>query len=215
MPCSHFTRRLTLPLLALSLTSCEFFDVLKTRLAVLNLDFGFEALNVSQLVYPGSLFQMAQDAAGGDPARLAKYGVDIRCDIKVENPNPQRAILDEMVARLRVNDTSAAAQSIPAVIKGFGVDGGGDTVLSVVFPLRLNSPVFSREVWTRIVQGDDMPYRLSAETFLTLTAPSGWGGTDTLASRPLEFSLAKGEVNAYENRQTILDAFLALLSLAL
>ncbi len=216
MKAPRFSRWLILPVLATALlTACDFFDVLRSRFAVLSLNFGFASLNVSDLVYPGTLLQMAQDAASGDASKLAGYGVNIRCGIRVENPNSQRAVLDAMTARLRVSDTTAGAPSIAAAINAFSVDGGADTVLNVVFPLRLNSPVFSRSVWTAIVEGADMPYRVSAETFVNLVIPNGLGGQDTLATRPLEFSVAKGNVNAYEKRQTILDAFLALIHLAL
>ena len=203
--------------LGLTLSACDLFDVLKERLAVLGVSFDFRGLDVSRLAYPtgtdfvsGYLNFLALDSTA-----LKKFGVDIRCDVKASNPNSHRAVFDGAVAHLRVQDTSAASPDLAATISRFSVEGGKDTTLSVTFPLRLNNPIFSKATWGKILNGEDIPYRIDADMFFNLVGPGAYGELDTLGSKSLRLNVVKSSVNAKETSQTILTWFLGLLDLNL
>jgi hypothetical protein len=209
-------RRLALPLtLGLCLTACDLFDVIRQRLAVLGVDFSFARLDVAGLVYPQAFSQIFLDLAGGNRNSLKNYGVDIHCEIAASNPNAQTAHFDGAVGHLRVLDTAAGAPSAQAAIPRFSVAGGSSSMITLVFPLRLSNPIFTRSAWSRIINGEEIPYRIDADMVFNVAIPDGMGGSDTLVTKNIQLNVVTSKVNAKTASQSLLENFLRLIEIAL
>ena len=199
--------------MGLALSGCALFDALLERINILGMDFSFRKLDVRGLVFPGNWTEISLDLVAGNRSALAKYGVDVRCAIAAANPNAHPAVFDGAVGHLRVSDTSAGASHASANLPAFSVRANADTVINVVFPLRLDNPVFSKTVWGKIVRGEDIPYKLDADMIFALVGQNGYGGLDTLGTKPVQLNLVTGTVDVKETGLAVLDRFLALLEL--
>lgn len=174
-------------------------DAARQRLALFGVGFAVERLDVSRLVFPSSVFGVAD---------LGRYGVDVRVAIEAENVKPTRAVFDGAAARLRVRKTAPSDPSVTGTIPAFTVEGGSKTSFEVVFPLRLNSPIFGREVWKDIVRGKDIPYQVDAD--LSLRFPDGVP-TET---RSVPLKVVAGKVNARESSGPVVEGLLKAIDLA-
>jgi hypothetical protein len=192
------------------LSACDFLDTLRERLQILGVDFGFERLDVGALAFESDPVEAAIDLANFDATARGKYGVDERCRIRATNPNTHAAAFDGADVRLRLEDTSRSAPSVPARLPAFRVPAGGDTVLDITFPMRLDNPVFSRSAWTKAVRGEDMPYRLDADLFFRLLDESSPGAS--LGSGSVRLDVAKGAVDARAAASTAVDLLLQALA---
>jgi hypothetical protein len=152
------------------LSACDFLDTLRERLQILGVDFGFERLDVGALAFESDPVEAAIDLANFDATARGKYGVDVRCRIRATNPNTHAAAFDGADVRLRLEDTSRSAPSVPARLPAFRVPAGGDTVLDITFPMRLDNPVFSRSAWTKAVRGGK--FKLKSKSKLNLKSKS-------------------------------------------
>lgn len=194
--------------LAPVVTGCSaLLDAARQRLALFGVAFDIRRLDVSRLVYPSSLL----GAAAGilDRSALGQYGVDVRVGIRARNSKPYRAVFDGAAAALRVQETSPSDPAVSGSIPAFTVEGGAETSFEVTFPLRLNSPVFGKQVWKNIVRGKDIPYRVDAD--LTLRVPEG---TVPAEVRTLPLNLITSSVNVRESSSSVVEGFLKVLDLA-
>jgi len=198
--------------LALGLAACDFLDTLRDHLQILAVDFGFQRVDVSSLVYP-STAETAQDLLFQNPSGKAKYGVDIRCRLVAHNPNNHAAAFDGARVFLRMEDTSAYAPAISAALSAFRVEAQSDQNLDVVFPLRLDSPVFSQSTWAKVIQGGDMPYRIDARLFFRLLDESTPGLVQALGNDSVHVNVVKGSVDARETSVSVLEYLLQYLAL--
>lgn len=199
-------------LTALSLNGCDFLDTLWERIQVLSVNFSFDRLDVSGLVYP-SLLETSQDIFSLDVSNRSKYGVNVRCRIKADNPNKHAAAFDGAQAFLRAGDTSTAAKSISATLPAFRIEAGKGADLDIVFPVRLDDPLFTYDTWTRLVRGDSLPYRLSADLFFRLLDDGAPESIRELGNKTVPLNLARGSVDAAETGTAVLDLILAYLRL--
>jgi len=196
----------------MSLNGCDFLDTLWERIQVLTVNFSFDRLDVSGLVYP-SLLETTQDLFSLDVSNRGKYGVNVRCRIKADNPNSHAAAFDGAQAFLRAGDTSSAAQSISASLPAFRIEAGKGADLDIVFPLRLDNPLFTYDTWTKLVRGDSLPYRLSADLFFRLLDEGAPEAVRELGNKTVPLNLARGSVDAKETGTAVLDLVLAYLRL--
>lgn len=171
-------------------------DAAGRRLALFGVAFDLHRVDVSGLVYPSNFL---------DVADLGSYGLDVRLGIRAENRKPAQAVFDGAAAKLRVQDTGpsdpAAAGSIPA----FSVPANGSADFQVTFPLRLNSPVFSKAVWKDILRGRDIAYAIDAELPLQFME-----GTVPAEMRTVRLNLVTSEVNSKAAAGQVLDRILGL-----
>lgn len=198
--------------LALGLGACDFLDTLRDHLNILAVDFGFQRVDVSGLVYPSTV-EIARELLYQDLSAKANYGVDIRCRLVAHNPNNHAASFDGARVFLRVQDTSAFAPAVSALLPAFRVEAQADQNLDIVFPLRLDNPVFSQSAWAQVIQGGDMPYRIDANLFFKLLDESTPGLVQALGNDSVHVSVAKGSVDARETSASVLDYLLQYLEL--
>lgn len=194
--------------------ACDLFDMVRQRLLILGVDFSFRKLDVKGLVYPDNWLEIGADLISRDPSVMGKYGVNVRCDIKASNPNAEQARFDGALGHLRVKDTALTARDVTSAIPSFAVGAGRDTVVTLVFPLRLDDPVFSESVWRSIVRGEDIPYRIDADMTFHLVVPGGYGVMDTLGSRTLPMTVVTSTVNVREASGPVIERFLQVLDFA-
>lgn len=154
---------------ALIIGSCAALNFLGERLNVFLVNFSFSGVGVS-LVTPPNLISL----------KLSDYGVALNCRITASNSNASRAVFDGADFLLRVNDTAKAAQGIAAPIPPFTVEGNAKQTFTVPFRIMLDSKLFTRAVLQKVVYGDKIPYRVSADLKFNL-APSDTGGTRGLS----------------------------------
>jgi hypothetical protein len=196
----------------LALGGCALVDSLKQRLGILGLGFDLERVDVSHLVYPSDMLSAAWSAISPNRSLLGRIGVDIRLDVRAKNTRPMRAVFDGGTGLLRVKETSSSAPAASGVIPAFSVAPNADTVVPIVFPLRLDNPVFAKAAWKAIVRGEDIPYKLDAEMRFRLLG-GALGIPDS--SRAVTLNVAKGSVNAKAAGGSAVDRFLALLDAVL
>ena len=208
----RLTTQLVAMATALCLCSCDFLDTLWERIQVLTIDFQFERLDVSGLVYP-SLLQTAQDVWSLNPSNRRSYGVDVRCRLRARNPNKHAASFDGAAIFLRAGDTSQSAQAVQTSLPAFRIPAGGEGALDLVFPIRLDNPIFAYGSWTRLVRGDSLPYRLSADLFFRLFDENAPEAAQELGNSSLSLNVARGSVDAAETGTAVLDLVLAYLKI--
>ncbi len=210
-------RRVLFPLIvvaALGFSACAFVQSLSERLNILSVNFGFERLDVSGLAYPRNTLEVARDLLSFNAAARGKYGVDVRCRIRARNPNAHPAAFDGAAARLRVQDTAGSAPAAQAFISAFRVAGGGSADLDVVFPVRLDNPIFSKSAWTQVLRGGNIPYRVDADLSFHLLNDSLPEALRSIGNGSVRLSVAKGSVDARETAATAVDLLIKALGLA-
>jgi len=189
-----------LPLASLPLAGCSaILDAARQRLALFGIGFDVRKVDVSRLVFPSSVFGIAD---------LGRYGVDVRVSIRARNAKPGRAVFDGATAKLRVQETGSGDPAATGSIPAFNVEGNSETVFDATFPLRLNSPIFGKEVWRNVVRGKDIPYEVEAE--LPVRFPGGMpAGVKTLP-----VTVISSQVNVRESSGPVIEGLLKAIDLA-
>lgn len=178
-------------------------DAARQRLALFGIAFAVDRLDVSRLVFPSSVFGVAD---------LGRYGVDVRVAIRAENSKPARAVFDGAAARLRVRKTGPSDPSVTGTIPAFTVEGNSRTTFDVVFPLRLDSPIFGREVWKDIVRGKDTRYQVDAE--LPIRFPEGVPAGLPAEVKTVSMKVVASKVNVREKSGPVVEGLLKAIDLA-
>lgn len=155
--------------MAFIICSCAALNFLGERLNVFLVKFSFSGIGVS-LVTPPNLISL----------KLSDYGIALNCRINANNSNTSRAVFDGANFLLRVNDTAKSAQGISAPVPSFTVEAGSQQTLTVPFKIMLDSKLFTRGVLQKVVYGDRIPYRVSADLKFNLAA-ADTGGTRGLS----------------------------------
>jgi hypothetical protein len=135
--------------------------------------------------------------------------------VKAANPNPHGALFDGGTGHLRVLNTAASDPDVNGTIPGFSIGANRDTSITVVFPLRLNSPVFSKVVWKKIVSGADIPYKIDADLNFKFLSNTGIGTLDSLGTRTAHIDVTKSSVNVKQASSSLVQKFLSLLDVVL
>jgi hypothetical protein len=208
------TRKLALAA-ALVLAGCALFDSALQRLGVLGMKFAMTSVDVSGLVYPSNLLSSAVQIITRSPGALSGYGVDIRCQVKASNPNPHGALFDGGTGHLRVQNTGPSDPDVAGTIPAFSVGPRRDTTITVTFPLRLNSPVFSKTVWKKIVTGEDIPYKVDADLDFKFLSGTGNRIIDSLGTRKAHIDVVKSSVNTKHAGSSVVQRFLSLIDAVL
>jgi hypothetical protein len=191
--------------LGFCIVSCQFLDLLAERFAIFLVQFSFKSLGIG-IVTPPNLISTS----------LADYGITLNCTVNARNDNSTRAVFDGATFKMRVNDTSKAARAVESPIPSFAVADSSDTNLVIPFIITLDNPVFSKDVLLKIVNGDAIPYRISADLQFNLIAPriDGSGTVDTLGSKTMTLDLVTDEVSTRPDLTSFTgQAFLAALNL--
>jgi hypothetical protein len=151
-------------------SSCSVLNFLGERLNVFLVNFSFNGIGIS-LVTPQNLVSL----------RLSDFGISVNCRITARNDNTARAVFDGAAFMLRVNDTARASRGIEAPVPSFTVEAGQQKTITVPFRIMLDNQLFSRAVLQKIVYGDRIPYRVSADLLFKLL-PIETGGTRGVGS---------------------------------
>ena len=192
-------------LTTLIICSCAALNFLGERLNVFLVNFSFNGVSVS-LVTPPNLISL----------KLSDYGVALNCRINANNSNTSRAVFDGANFLLRVNDTSRAAQGISALVPTFTVEAGSQQTLTVPFRIMLNNPLFSRAVLQKVVYGDKIPYRVSADLQFNLAPAEAGGvrGMSALGTRTMTVDLVSDAVDTRPDLSSFAGkAFMTVLNL--
>src|SRR4051812_36595405 len=97
---------------ALLLGACAAVDWARERLGALAMNFDLVSVDVGSLAYPSNTMEIARDLASFNAAAKSKYGVNVRCRIRAQNPGSYAAAFDGATARLRVRSTGDGAPAI-------------------------------------------------------------------------------------------------------
>jgi hypothetical protein len=187
-------------LLAL-LAGCAYLEQARQRLGALALDFDLQTVDVSRLSYPSNSVEVARDLLSFDATARRKYGVDVRCRIRAKNSAAYAVTFDGARALLRVRETGDGAPAVSAALPAFTVGAGEETTFDVVFPLRLDQPVFARATWMAILRGESIPYRIGAD--LAYRLPENPMGVPRDGS--FRMDVVKGSVDARQTGATALE----------
>jgi hypothetical protein len=185
--------------------SCAALNFIGERLNVFLVKFSFNGIGVS-LVTPPNLISL----------RLSDYGIALNCTISAKNDNTSRAVFDGANFLLRVNDTSRASQGVSAPVPSFAVEAGQQQTFTVPFKIMLNNPLFSRTVLQKVVYGDRIPYRVSADLMFNLvpTEAGGVRGVSALGTKTMTVDLVSDAVNTRPNMSSFAGkAFMTVLNL--
>jgi hypothetical protein len=171
---------------ALFICSCSVLNFIGERLNVFTVNFSFDGISIG-IVTPPNLFS----------TRLSDYGIAVNCRINARNDNTGRAVFDGANFMLRVNDTSRAAQGVSAPVPSFAVEPGSQQTITVPFRIMLNNPLFSRAVLQKVVYGDRVPYRVSADLLFNLLPVEAGGtrGVSALGTRSVTVDLVSDAVD--------------------
>lgn len=187
-------------LAALPLAGCSaLLEAANQRLALFGIGFDVRKVDVSGLVFPSSIFGIAD---------LGRYGVDVRVSIRARNAKPGRAVFDGAAAKLRVQETASGDPAASGSIPAFAVEGNSETVFDATFPLRLNSPIFGKEVWRNVVRGKDIPYKVEAD--LAVRFPGGVPA----GIKTIPVTVIASQVNVRESSGTVIEGLLKAIDLA-
>jgi hypothetical protein len=194
------------------LSGCAVLESLTQRAGVFGLRFSLDQVDVSHLVYPDDFLSATLSLISPGRSLLRRIGVDIHCDVKASNPRPSRVVFDGGTGHLRVKETSASDPAASGSIPAFSVGPNSDTLVRIIFPLRLDNPVFAKAAWKAIVRGQNVPYKVDAEMRFHLL-----GGALGLpdSTRAVTLNVAKGSVNAKAAGGSAVDRFLKLLDAVL
>lgn len=186
------------------LAGCAYLEQARARLGALSLDFDLQTVDVSRLSYPANTVEVARDLMAFDATARRKYGVDVRCRIRAKNSAAYAVTFDGAQALLRVRETGDNAPAVSAALPAFSVGAGEETTFDVVFPLRLDQPVFSRATWTSILKGESIPYRIGANLNYRLPQNPLGGPQDGV----FRMDVVKGSVDARQTGATALEILL-------
>jgi hypothetical protein len=177
---------LTSVILSLIMCSCSVLNFLGERLNVFFVNFSFGGLGVS-IITPPSLISL----------RLSDYGIAVNCRIAAKNDNTARAVFDGASFMLRVNDTARATRGIEAPVPSFAVEANSRTEFTVPFRIMLDNPLFSRELLQKVVYGDRIPYRVSADLLFKLLPNEAGGsrGAMPFGSKTMTLDLVRDAVD--------------------
>jgi hypothetical protein len=170
----------------LIISSCAALNFLGERLNVFFVKFSFGGIGIS-IVTPPSLISL----------RLSDYGIAVNCRIRAKNDNASRAVFDGASFMLRVNDTSRAASGIQAPVPSFAVEPASQTTITVPFRIMLDNKLFSKAVLSKVIYGDRIPYRVSADLMFNLLPVEAGGsrGVSALGSRTMTLDLVSDAVD--------------------
>jgi len=185
--------------------SCAALNFLGERLNVFMVNFSFNGIGVS-LVTPPNLISL----------KLSDYGIALNCRINAKNDNTGRAVFDGANFLLRVNDTAKSAQGISAPVPSFTVEAGSQQTFTVPFKIMLNSSLFSRAVLQKVVYGDRIPYRVSADLLFKLmpTDDGGGRGFSALGTKSVTVDLVSDAVDTRPDLSSFAGkAFMTVLNL--
>ena len=172
--------------LALLVSSCSVLNFIGERLNVFTVNFSFDGIGIG-IVTPPNLFS----------TRLSDYGIAVNCTVSAKNENTGRAVFDGANFFLRINDTSRASQGVEALVPSFTVEANSQASVTVPFRIMLDNPLFSKAVLKKVVFGDRIPYRVSADLLFNLVAPNAGGGRGipSLGTKTMSVDLARDAVN--------------------
>lgn len=189
-----------LSLASLPLAGCSaLMEAAGQRLALFGIGFDVRKVDVSRLVFPSSIFGIAD---------LGRYGVDVRVSIRARNAKPGRAVFDGAAAKLRVQETSSGDPAATGNIPAFTVEGNSETVFDATFPLRLDSPIFGKDVWRNVVRGKDIPYKVEAD--LAVRFPGGMPA----AVKTIPVTVVASQVNVRESSGPVIEGLMKAIDLA-
>jgi hypothetical protein len=171
---------------ALLLSSCSALNFLRERLNVFLVNFSFGGIGIS-LVTPPQLISL----------RPADYGIAVNCRVNAKNDNTSRAVFDGASFMLRVNDTARAARGVYAPVPSFTVEPNSRTTITVPFRIMLDNPLFSRAVLSKVIYGDRIPYRISADLAFNLlpVEDGGTRGVPLLGPKTMTLDLVRDAVD--------------------
>jgi hypothetical protein len=166
--------------------SCAALNFLGERLNMFLVNFSFGGIGVS-LVTPPNLISL----------KLSDYGIAINCRVNAKNDNTSRAVFDGADFLLRVNDTAKSAQGISAPVPSFAVEAGQTQAFTVPFKIMLNSSMLTRGVLQKVVYGDRIPYRVSANLKFNLAGADTGGlrGLSLLGEKTVAVDLVSDAVD--------------------
>jgi len=191
--------------IALIVCSCSVLNFLGERLNIFLVNFSFGGLGIS-IVTPPNLISL----------RLSDYGIAVNCRISAKNDNTSRAVFDGANFMLRVNDTARAARGVEALVPSFTVEAGSHATFTVPIRIMLNSPLFSRGVLQKVVYGDRIPYRVSADLLFKLipTDAGGGRGVSSLGTKSVTVDLVSDAVDTRPDLSSFAGkAFMTVLNL--
>jgi hypothetical protein len=183
--------------------SCAALNFLGERLNVFLVKFSFNGIGVS-LVTPPNLISL----------KLSDYGIALNCTISAKNDNTSRAVFDGANFLMRVNDTAKSAQGISAPVPSFTVEAGSQQTLTVPFKIMLNNPLFSRTILQKVVYGDRIPYRVSADLLFKLMPTDAGRGISALGTKTMTVDLLSDAVDTRPDLSSFAGkAFMTVLNL--
>lgn len=182
----------------LSVMQCSVVEQVGERLSILMVQFSSEGTAVS-LKSPAQISIFPSD-----------YGFDLAWKIKASNPNNNTAAFDGADLALRIIDVSSTADSFPGVIPAFKVRGNTDTVITVNIPVTLDKWKMGYGALQKVVTGDKIPYRLSANLFFNLISETGTS-LDTLGNRTVPLNLVTDSLSTRPS-QAQTQLFLSLVN---
>jgi len=191
--------RLGLVTVAFLFIRCGILEQVEERLAILGVNFEFQHLE-TQIIHPAILtdlplykgLQGKFELPGFDKK---DWGVRLLCTIDAKNPNKNRAVFDGADFKLRVNETDDTDSAAVANVPSFGVGAASDTSFVIPFAITLDNSAFSYNVLEKIIEGSKIPYRLSADLFFNLIAPTMNDSKDTLGSKSITVDCLKDSVD--------------------
>ncbi|MBN1128050.1 MAG: hypothetical protein JXA71_03645 [Chitinispirillaceae bacterium] len=192
-------------LISLLLSSCAALNFLGERLNVFLVNFSFSGIGVSLVTPPGLI-----------SLKLSDYGIAVNCRVTAKNDNATRAVFDGASFMLRVSDTSRAARGIQAPVPSFAVEPNSQTTITVPFRIMLDNQLFSKTVLSKVVYGDRIPYRVSADLLFNLlpVETGGTRGVPALGSRTMTLDLVSDAVDTRPDLGGLAGkAFMAALNL--
>lgn len=171
---------------SLLICSCSYLGFIAERLNVFLVNFSFNGIGIS-LVTPPNLISL----------HLSDYGIAVNCRVSAKNDNTSRAVFDGANFMLRVNDTAKRAGGVTSFIPSFTVEPSSQASFTIPFKIMLDNPLFSKAVFQKVAVGESIPYRISADLFFKLIAPSldGSGNQTSLGTKTMTVDLVKDAVD--------------------
>jgi len=171
--------------IAVLVSSCSVLNFLSERLNVFMVNFAFDGIGIG-IITPPNLFS----------TRLSDYGIAVNCTVSAKNENASRVVFDGANFYLRINDTSRTSEGVEALVPSFIVEAGSQTSFTVPFRIMLDNPLFSKTVFKKVVFGDRIPYRVSADLLFNLVAanPGGTRGSALFGAKTMSVDLARDAV---------------------
>jgi hypothetical protein len=179
--------------LALGLVHCELLEEtgqqIKQQFNILAVQFGFKGIGLEPI---------PKDVSGLATALLdftnwanlrSQTGVTVICTTTAKNPNDDLAMFKGALFHLLINDVSNMSGAVTATIDSFAVEGKDSIEIPIPFPIHLDNSAFSKDVWQKIVGGDDIPYKLKADLVFDLLPVGFTSGMDALGRDTVSLDL--------------------------